>query len=126
MSVTTDAHTVSAPFSVLLGVSDGYTAPRRTPLWQCLLPIFFLQHPMEDERVSRSKVVPYKLKLVQFHGIFKSSWFCLFFVQARMPLICLDLLKVRNADDRNTFFSPPSDHGKGHMLHVIVLKKDPF
>jgi len=43
-----------------------------------------------------------------------------------MPLICLNLLKVRNADYCHTFFSPPSDHRKDHMLHVIVLKKDPF
>ena len=68
----------------------------------------------------------HRLKFVQIHGIFKNSWFCLFFAQDLMPLICLDLLKVRNADDRNTFFSPPSDHGKGHMLHVVVVKKDPF
>ncbi len=110
VSVTSDAHTVSAHFSVLLGVSDGYTPPRRTPLGQRLLPIFFLQRPTEDESVSQSKVVPSKPKLIQFHDVFKNSWFCLFFVQDLMPLICLDLLKVRNADDRNTFFSPPSDH----------------
>lgn len=41
-----------------------------------------------------------------------------------MPLICADLLIIRNAEDRDTFFAPPSDHRKGHVLHIVVTEKD--
>ena len=35
-------------------------------------------------------------------------------------------VKVQNTDHRSTFFFPPSNHRKSHMLHVVVLKKDAF
>lgn len=35
-----------------------------------------------------------------------------------------DLSAIRNTEKRDTFFTPPSDHRKGHVLHIVVTEKD--
>ena len=78
---------------------------------------------------------PGRITVQGSHVSFPPTPFLWFFVQTmKTPVFANSadgsepslFVQLRNTEDRDAFFTPPAEHGKGHMLQIIVPEEHPL